>query len=249
MLSNSSFPVIQLSNVSKRFKFLLAANSINLEIYKNEIVGFIGPNGAGKSTILNLIAGVIKPTLGAITINNKDIQHHTNELKRKTILFSYYSFLYDDLTGLENLEFWYKLFNITMHKEQNLTVKDYILQSAEQYGIKNWLSRPVHELSTGMRKKIDFIRAVLIEPEFLLLDEPFSGMDPKNSGFFINIIENYRNRGTTCIVSHNIEILSSLCDRIFVINKGKISDVIIAKDMINKVELKEKLLTYFNTTK
>ena len=198
---------------------------------------------------MNLIAGVIKPTLGKITINNnKDMQHHSDELKKKIILFSYYSFLYDDLTGLENLEFWYKLYNITKHKEKSLSIEDYIFQSASQYGIKNWLSRPVHELSTGMRKKIDFIRAVLIEPEFLLLDEPFSGMDPKNSSFFINIIENYRNLGTTCIVSHNIEILSSLCDRIFVINKGKISDIIIAKDMTNKVELKEKLLTYFNTT-
>ena len=247
MAQELTFPVIKLEKVSKRFKFLLAANNINLDIYKHEVIGFIGPNGAGKSTVLNLIAGVIKPSTGTVFINNIPLAEHGTELKKKTILFSYYSFLYDDLTGLENLEFWFKLYDKDKNINTQMSVKETILQTAEQYGIKNWLLRPVHELSTGMRKKIDFMRAILIEPEFLLLDEPFSGMDPKNISFFRNIIDDYRGKGTTLIVSHNIEILSSLCDRIFIIAKGKISDEINAKDMKDKNELKEKLLSYFDS--
>lgn len=248
MSQNVSFPVIKLEKVYKRFKFLLAANNINLEIDKNEIVAFIGPNGAGKSTILNLIAGVIKPTHGLLKINNENILHHTSDLKKNIILFSYYSFLYDDLTGLENLEFWLKLYDIQKHKTLHLSLKEYILQEAEQFGIKNWLARPVRELSTGMRKKIDFMRAILIEPEFLLLDEPFSGMDPKNINFFIKVIEQYREKGTVCIVSHNINIISALCDRVIVISRGRIIDQVLLKGEVSKEASLQKLLEYFNTS-
>ena len=249
MSSNGMYPVIKMQNVSKRFKYLLAANNVNIEIHKNEIIAFIGPNGAGKSTILNLIAGVIKPTLGKIYINNQDILSHTADLKKKIILFSYYSFLYDDLTGLENLVFWLKLYGINKHEKKNISLEEYILQEAEQFGIKNWLARPVHELSTGMRKKIDFMRAILIEPEFLLLDEPFSGMDPKNISFFIKIIKNYKEmkKGTICIVSHDLDIISSLCERVFIINKGKIVDELSLSTM-NSTDALQKLLEYFKST-
>ena len=246
MAQETGFSVIKLDKVSKRFKYLLAANNISLEIQKNEIIGLIGPNGAGKSTILNLIAGVIKPTYGIVFINNKNILSHTSNLKKKIILFSYYSFLYDDLTGLENLEFWLKLYGINKHKDQNISLRDYILQEAEVFGIKNWLLRPVRELSTGMRKKVDFMRAILIEPEFLLLDEPFSGMDPKNIDFFIKVIQMYHEKGTVCIVSHNIDIISALCDRVFIINKGKIVDQVVLKDITSRDEAEKKLLEYFN---
>ena len=249
MSPNGMYPVIKMQNVSKRFMYLLAANNVSIDIHKNELIAFIGPNGAGKSTILNLIAGVIKPTLGKIYINNQDILYHTPDLKKKIILFSYYSFLYDDLTGLENLVFWLKLYGIKKHEKRNISLEEYILQEAEQFGIKNWLARPVHELSTGMRKKIDFMRAILIEPEFLLLDEPFSGMDPKNISFFIEIIKNYKklNKGTICIVSHDLDIISSLCDRVFIINKGKILDELSLSTM-NSTDALQKLLEYFKST-
>ena len=246
MSVESNFPAIKLVNVYKRFKYLLAANNVNFEIKKNEIVALIGPNGAGKSTILNLIAGVIKPTHGTVILNNENIISRTSDMKKKIILFSYYSFLYDDLTGLENLEFWLKLYNITKHKEENISLREYILKKADQFGIKNWLARPVQELSTGMRKKIDFMRAILIEPEFLLLDEPFSGMDPKNIEFFINVIKNYRERGTICIVSHDLDIISSLCDRVFIITKGKIVDQITLERDLSSEQIQEKLLGYFS---
>ena len=247
VISNDSNPVIKLQNVSKRFKFLLAAKNINIEIQKNEIIALIVPNWAGKSTLLNLIAGVIKPTVGSIFLNDHDILNHTVNLKKHIILFSYYSFLYDDLTGLENLVFWLKLYGINKHKKENLPLEKYILKEAEEFGIKNWLSRPVRELSTGMRKKIDFMRAILIEPEFLLLDEPFSGMDPKNIDFFIKVIQNYRNKGTICIVSHNIDIISSLCDRVFIVNKGKIAEEVLLSKT-NTKENQQKLMDYFKTS-
>ncbi len=200
------------------------------------------------SIILNLIAGVIKPTRGTVQINNENILNHISDFKKNIILFSYYSFLYDDLTGLENLIFWLKLYDCRQHINRNMSLKDYILDRAEQFGIKNWLLRPVHELSTGMRKKIDFLRAILIEPEFLLLDEPFSGMDPKNIDFFIKIIEEYKNKGTICIVSHNIDIISSLCDRVFVINKGKVIDQVKIDKELSKDKIEKKLLEYFDFT-
>lgn len=245
-MSVSATPVIQLEKVSKRFKYLLAANKITFEVQKNEIIALIGPNGAGKSTILNLIAGVIKPTRGEVKINNKNLLNHTSDFKKNIILFSYYSFLYDDLTGLENLLFWLKLYDCKKHLALNMTLKDYILDKGEQFGIKNWLYRPVHELSTGMRKKIDFMRAILIEPEFLLLDEPFSGMDPKNIAFFVKIIEEYRNKGTICIVSHDIDIISSLCDRVLIIKKGKLIEQVVIDKSLSREQIESKLLEYFD---
>ena len=241
----SDFPAIKLTKVSKRFKYLLAANNISLEITKNEVVAFIGPNGAGKSTLLNLIAGVIKPTFGLVSINHQDLTEHTPSLKKNIILFSYYSFLYDDLTGLENLEFWLKLYDIKQRKQLSVPLRDYILDLSSQFGIKNWLSRPVRELSTGMRKKIDFLRAILIEPDFLLLDEPFSGMDLKNIDFFIKIIENYKSKATICIVSHDIDIISAISDRVFIIEKGKIVEEANASDYQNRLQLQDYLTAYF----
>ena len=245
-MSVSTTPVIQLEKVFKRFKYLLAANNISFEIQKNEIIALIGPNGAGKSTILNLIAGVIKPTHGEVKIKNINILKHTSDFKKNIILFSYYSFLYDDLTGLENLLFWLKLYDCQKHKAMNMTLKDYILDKGQQFGIKNWLYRPVRELSTGMRKKIDFMRAILIEPEFLLLDEPFSGMDPKNIEFFVKIIQDYRNKGTICIVSHDIDIISSLCDRVLIINKGRLIEQVVIDKNLSREQIESKLLEFFD---
>ena len=195
---------------------------------------------------MNLIAGVIKNKQGEVKIKNINILKNTSDFKKNIILFSYYSFLYDDLTGLENLLFWLKLYDCQKHKAMNMTLKDYILDKGQQFGIKNWLYRPVRELSTGMRKKIDFMRAILIEPEFLLLDEPFSGMDPKNIEFFVKIIQDYRNKGTICIVSHDIDINSSLSDRVLIINKGRLIEQVVIDKNLSREQIESKLLEFFD---
>lgn len=236
---------IEVINCSKRYKYLLALNNINLQVNNNEIIGIIGPNGAGKTTLLNIIAGIVKPSKGAVLYNGGiNFSGKNSELRRLIVLYSYKSFLYDNLTGLENLEFWSKLYN--NHKFlDNKKIKQKIIELASSNGMKNWLDRPIHELSTGMRKKIEFLRILLVNPEIVLLDEPFSGMDPKNIELFIKLIRELN--CTICIVSHNLKTLLEVCNKIIILKNGKIIDKLNIRDIeLNNIDVESKLKEFFN---
>ncbi|MHA2366579.1 MAG: ATP-binding cassette domain-containing protein, partial [Candidatus Hodarchaeales archaeon] len=203
---------LKTEGIGKRYRYIWAVRNISLEIGQNSIIGFVGPNGAGKSTLIQLIATTIKPTTGIISVRGSPLTNKTEEFRQNIGFLSYYSFLYDDLTGWENLKFWLNLYKNKPWLGLNLNLEEYILAKAKSFGIEKWLDRPVRELSTGMRKKVDFLRTLLTNPELLLLDEPFSGMDLVNVDFFFSKIKDFRKKmnGTVCIASHNIEFMSKL---------------------------------------
>ena len=215
--TNSSIKIV---NIGKRFRFLWALKDISIEIDKNTIVGLVGSNGAGKSTLLNVLGTIITPTTGTIDIFGKNIRKNSENIRKNLVLFSYHSFLYDELTGLENLLFWSKLYNLK-RKIVIVNLEEFILKKAKDFGV-NWLERPVKELSTGMRKKIDFLRILLIKPELILLDEPFSGMDSKNISSFVDELLKLQDKSTIIIASHNLDLVSSLCKEVFILKKGRI---------------------------
>ncbi|OLS22454.1 MAG: Daunorubicin/doxorubicin resistance ATP-binding protein DrrA [Candidatus Heimdallarchaeota archaeon LC_3] len=234
VLNEQTNKSIKIYNMGKRYRFLWALRNISLEIEKNTISGLVGSNGAGKSTLLNVLGTIISPTTGFIEIFGKDIKKNTENIRSNMVLFSYHSFLYDELTGYENLLFWSKLYDLG----KNLMINDlqeYILSKAKDFGVENWLERPVKELSTGMRKKVDFLRILLIKPKLILLDEPFSGMDPKNISSFVDELLKLKDKSTIIIASHNLDLVSSLCKEVFVLKKGKLIQNLNRENLSSKI--------------
>jgi ABC-type multidrug transport system ATPase subunit len=231
---------IRVHNLGKRYRFLWALRGISLTFGKNTITGLVGANGAGKSTLLNLLGTIITPTVGSITIFNQDVKEKAEELRKKIGLFSYHSFLYEELTGWENLLFWCKLYDI-QKDIKDISLRDFVSEKAEKFGIINWLERPVRELSTGMRKKVDFLRILLIKPNLILLDEPFSGMDPKNISSFLKELKDLQKSSTIIIASHNLDLMINICDDIHILRNGKVSESLV-KGTLTGTDLK-KILT------
>jgi ABC-type multidrug transport system ATPase subunit len=210
-------PIIELKDISKVYGFVNALKKINLVINPGETVGLLGNNGAGKSTLLKIISLLIKPTYGSMRIFGESTEENTHLIKQKMGILLSTPFFYDDMSGRENLEFYYQI------NKRLLKPGNFVTEIAKKYGIKLFIDRPSHELSTGMIKKLEIIRAIFPEfPELLLLDEPFSGLDVENREFLMDLIRNRESNSTVILCSHDFETVNRLCDRVVFLTKGKI---------------------------
>ena len=243
LTENYSQNFIIAKNLGKRYNFLWALKKVSFEIEKGSIIGVIGPNGSGKSTLLQLLANVIDPTIGSLSIFGRSIKTKSERLRKETVLYSYYSFFYDDLNGIDNLIFWSKLYHIKIPKEYS-SLKSYILSRAKDFGVDKWLYRPIRELSTGMRKKVEFLRILLIQPKLILLDEPFSGMDQKNREQFLTKILELKNHSTIFLASHDVNLVSKITDITLCLQKGILVNII-EKGISNIEEYRQNLLSTF----
>jgi len=207
--------MLQITNLTKQFKKIKAVDNISLEVQKGDIYGFLGPNGAGKTTSIRMIMGIIKPDIGSIKLNGSDI----NTINRKKL-----GYLPED-RGL--------------YQKQNLSEILYYfgcLKGLDKKDSKNranlWLERfylddqkrrKIEELSKGNQQKIQFIIALLHDPQLIILDEPFTGLDPVNQILLKEVIKEKQEEGKTIIFStHQMEQVERLCNNICLINKGHI---------------------------
>ena len=207
--------MLQITNLTKQFKKIKAVDNISLEVQKGDIYGFLGPNGAGKTTSIRIIMGIIKPDNGSIKLNGSDI----NTINRKKL-----GYLPED-RGL--------------YQKQNLSEILYYfgcLKGLDKKDSKNranlWLERfylydqkgrKIEELSKGNQQKIQFIIALLHDPQLIILDEPFTGLDPVNQILLKEVIKEKQEEGKTIIFStHQMEQVERLCNNICLINKGHI---------------------------
>ena len=215
-------PVVELSNMSKVYGFTIALKKINLTINKGEIIGFIGNNGAGKSTLLKIISLLVRPTFGETKLFETEVKQNQYLLKKEIGVLLSHSFFYDDLTGRENLEYYLRL------NKRIKNPKEIVRNAVKQYNLKMYIDRPVHELSTGMAKKLEILRVILPNPPLLLLDEPFSGLDVENKQFLDQIITdtNQKSNRTVIICSHDFGSIARHCSRVFYLEKGRITKVL-----------------------
>ncbi|MHA1941519.1 MAG: ABC transporter ATP-binding protein [Candidatus Hodarchaeales archaeon] len=208
-------PIVKLESVSKVYGFVNALKKIDLTIFPGETVGFLGNNGAGKSTLLKIISLLVRPTFGSMEIFGKSTKEDTHLIKQKIGILLSHQFFYEDMTGRENLEFFYRV-----NKRSTNPEKD-VLEIARSYGLKLFIDRPSHELSTGMIKKLEILRAIFpVFPDLLLLDEPFSGLDVENRKFLSDLIQNRDSKTTVILCSHNFETVNRLCTRVVYLDKG-----------------------------
>lgn len=206
--------MIQLTNLTKKFKDKIAVDSINLEIFSGEIFGILGPNGAGKTTTIKMISGLLKPTTGNINICGFDIQKNAISAKKIIGLLPDTPFIYQKLTGREFLEFICGIYEVGYQK---------IDEFLELFELKIVADELVESYSHGMQQKLVLSGILIRDPKVILLDEPLVGLDPKSARLVKNIYNEQSKKGTTIFLStHILELAEKLCSRLAIIDKGKI---------------------------
>ncbi|MGB7531498.1 MAG: ABC transporter ATP-binding protein [Halobacteriota archaeon] len=205
---------VEITEVSKRYGYLQALKSVSLEIGASEFLVFSGHNGAGKTTLLKIIATHISPSSGTVKIFGADAFKNGGETRRRIGLVTHESFLYDELTVRENLLFYAKLFGAG--EEDFLATVDFL-------GLKRWYNVYVKQLSHGLRKRADIVRALIHNPDLILLDEPFSGLDTKTGDVLVDYFKSHEGKGKTLLISsHSLEWSKKICDKGILLDKGKI---------------------------
>lgn len=204
--------IIELSGVTKTFGPVMAVNDLSLEVPKGSIYGFIGPNGSGKTTTIRMIMKIMYPDRGTIRINGRE--HDSSRLQNVGYLPEDRG-LYKRMKLGELL-----LFHGELNQGTDLKIKvDYWLKKLD---LNTYKEKKVETLSKGMRQKLQFITTVLHDPEIIILDEPFGGLDPVNTEIMKDVILDLQQKGTTIIFStHDMQIAERMCDYIFMIYKGK----------------------------
>ncbi|EGT2203125.1 ABC transporter multidrug-family ATP-binding protein [Clostridioides difficile] len=212
--------------------------NINFEVGKGEILGFLGPSGAGKSTLQKILIGMITNYKGSVIVNGVESKRHSNKFYENIGVDFEFPSLYEKLTAIENLKYFGSLYS------KKLLSIDKLLKSV---GLENEANKRVSEYSKGMKSRLNFIKALLHNPDILFLDEPTSGLDPSNSKVMKDIILSEKSKGKTIILTtHNMLDATELCDRVAFIVNGKISALDTPHNLImSKGAIKVKY-TYFD---
>ncbi|HIF62216.1 MAG TPA: ABC transporter ATP-binding protein [Candidatus Pelagibacter sp.] len=222
-------PTIEINNLNKKYKKFFAVKDINFKIDKGKTIGLLGPNGCGKSTTIGMMLGLIKPTSGVVLINGKNIEKNRTNLLEKMNFISPYIELPKKLTIEENLSVYGRLYGVK-------DLKNKISELLEKLNLVEFRKRKTGELSSGQKNIVSLAKALINDPEILLLDEPTASLDPDVGDYVRGIIENFssKNGSTILLASHNMDEVERLCDEVLMMNKGKIIDKGKSIDLINK---------------
>jgi len=220
---------IEINNLSKQYRNTLAVKNINFKINKGAIIGLLGPNGCGKSTTIGMMLGLIKPTSGTVVINGQNIENNRTSLLEKMNFISPYAELPKKLTVEENLKVYGRLYGV-----KNL--KDRIYNVMKKLNLTQFITRKTGELSSGQKNRVSLAKALINDPEILLLDEPTASLDPDVGDYIREIIEDFAaNKGTTILLaSHNMNEVERLCDEVMMMKNGEIIDKGKSIDLIDK---------------
>ncbi len=221
--------IVEVKNLKKTYGSKEAVKNISFNLIENEILGLLGPNGSGKTTTIGMLLGLLKPTSGEILIDGKKIETNRIQILQKINFISPYIELPKKLTVKQNLIVYGKLYKI---KNLNRTI-DYL---SEKLRLENLLERVTGELSSGQKNRVSLAKALINEPNILLLDEPTASLDPEIGDFVRSFLENYRKEKKISILlaSHNMNEVTRLCKSVLMMKEGRIIDEGAPKDLINK---------------
>ena len=208
--------MIEINNLVKKFGKKYALDGVSFSIKKGEIVGFLGPNGAGKSTTMNIITGYISPTSGTVTVDGVDVFSEPMKVKKMIGFLPEQPPLYIDMTVWEYLCFVYELKGCKMNKSAHLS------EICELVKITDVKNRLIRNLSKGYKQRVGIASAIIGGPEVLIFDEPTVGLDPKQIIEIRSLLRALSKERTIILSTHILSEVQAVCDRIVVINAGKI---------------------------
>lgn len=222
--------MIEVKNVTKKYGKVAAVEDISFTIQEGEIVGLLGPNGAGKSTTMNMITGFIEQTTGDIIVDGYDMLKKAKKAKRQIGYMPEGVPLYTDLTVKEFVTYMAEIKQVNK-KERKEKVEKII----EQTGLKEVEKKLIRNLSRGYKQRVSMAGALVGEPKILILDEPTVGLDPKQITEIRNLIKELGKTHTVILSSHILSEVSQICNKVIIINKGKIVAVDTPENLENKV--------------
>lgn len=205
--------------INKKEKItFLADNDISLEVHEGEIVGILGPNGAGKTTLLRMIAGIMKPTSGSVTVDNMTYDKNDIEIKKLITFLSGNTKLYKDISAYELLSMCAAYYGV----EKEETEKR-IKALAKEFSLEEFLYQRLSNLSTGQLQRVNIARCIVHNPKYYIFDEATSGLDIISSKVILDFIKAEKKKNKCIIYStHYMEEAENICDRVILVHKGKI---------------------------
>jgi len=209
--------MIRVDNLSKYYHDFCAVDQINFEINKGEILGLLGPNGAGKTTVLRMMTGFLRPSSGTISVKDLTIDEDRLEIKKLLGYLPESAPLYHDMIVYDYLNFVASIRGLK-HEEKISRIKEL----ADVCGLNEVMHRPINELSKGYKQRVGLAHAMMSDPEILVLDEPTSGLDPNQIVEIRDIIRRIGKKKTIIISTHILSEAEATCDRVVIINQGKI---------------------------
>ncbi len=194
--------ILQLKNIHKSYHQHRVLEDVSFEMRKGDIIGYLGPNGAGKTTTIRLILGLIQPDSG-------EIIHHAHVIR--AVLDK--EGLYDQLTPIQHIHYLF------LHYYGRKASKEEITKMLSQVGLDFCANKKVSEFSKGMKKRLSIVCSLIGEPDLLLLDEPFTGLDPQGQKLIEDLLIALSSKTTILLSSHNISIVSKVCNRVCMLNR------------------------------
>ncbi len=210
--------MIEIRNLSRSFGDLRAVDNISLDIYSGKITGFLGPNGAGKTTTMKMMVGYLQPNNGNIFIDGKDVFADPIANARKIGYLPEHNALYDEMYVFEALRYYADLRK--MSSDDFAQRQEFVVNSC---GLQDVITQKIGTLSKGYRQRVGIAQAILHDPEILILDEPTSGLDPNQIIEIRELIKELGKEKTVILSSHIMQEVQAVCDRVVIINKGKIA--------------------------
>ncbi|UJL47499.1 ABC transporter ATP-binding protein [Virgibacillus sp. NKC19-16] len=211
--------MIELVDLTNRFKQKEAVKNLNMFIEKGEIVGLLGPNGAGKSTAISMMSSLVEPTNGDVRFNNKSILKNPAPLRKVVGMVPQEIALYTDLTAEENLQFFGRIYRL-----KGAALKRKIDEVLELIGLTERRKEVVSKFSGGMKRRLNIGVAMLHDPQLMIMDEPAVGIDPQSRNYILETVKrlNMERRMTVLYTSHYMEEVEYLCDRIYILDHGNL---------------------------
>jgi heme exporter protein A len=228
----SAVNAINAEAISKTFGVHEALRGIDLAVNSGETVVILGPNGAGKTTLLKILATIMSPTSGSLVVYGQNVKDAAESIRRRIGVVSHQSFFYSSLTIYENLEFYARMYGIENRNDR-------IKQVIDMVGMTDRVHDRTNTLSRGMQQRISIARALLHNPDIVLLDEPETGLDQQAMSMLWKLLRDDKDKKRTVLVStHNLERVLEVADRVIILRRGSVVYQQVAKSL-NSSSLKQ----------
>jgi len=229
--------IVEIKNLVKRFNDNIAVDNVNISIKEGEIFGLLGPNGAGKTTTINTIIGLTKIDNGDIKIFDKNMKTHEMEIKRQIGIVPQDIALYDDMTALENITFFAKLYGL-----RDGILKNRVEEALNFTGLWDRRKELTRKYSGGMKRRLNIACAIVHQPKLIIMDEPTVGIDPQSRNHILESVKKLNGMGSTIIyTSHYMEEVEELCSYITIMDHGKVIAKGTKEELKNLISAEEKV--------